>query len=350
MSSTTPPKLPIDQALRASVPPPGTTGLSRPKVVALAAILALLLASRMMCSADERSGPEQDGSASRAQRLSDEMIERGLVGGLPKDYGFMAQRTAQPPVQPAAPAEPEPDPIDPEEEKRRLDEQRAALDSPILFAPQRAQSETTNRPHALLGQRDRTGLQSPASPFTVQAGTIIPAVLVTAISSELPGTVVGRVAQSVYDSVRGESVLIPQGARLIGNYDSDVRYGQSRVLVVWNRLILPGGGSLDLGNMPGTDAAGTAGLTGSVDYHLRRIAGATMLSALVALGGNLAAGTGGERDAFDIAGQTAAQQASRVGNRIIDRELDVAPTIHGAAGAPFNVLVVRDFVLPPSTD
>lgn len=352
-----PPPLPIDQALRTSASPPVASGLSRQRVVAVTALLALLLASRLVCSS---AGPRPEAAtgrdARRAYRLTDEMIERGLVGTLPKDYTFLTERHPEPRPQPVAEVEspPEPPPpdatIDLEEQEWLRTEAFAALDAPILY-----DSANPPRPPGISPARPSIAskaslLAAPGSPFTIQAGTILPAALVTPINSELPGPVVGRVTQAVYDSVSGAHVLIPQGTRLVGRYDNNVRYGQRRVLVAWTRMILPGGASLELGDMPAADAAGASGLPGRVDYHTPRLAAATLLSTLIALGGNLAATSTGERGPFDVAGQTAAQQAASLGGRIIDRELNVPPTIRIAAGTVFHVLVTRDFTLPPSGD
>ncbi len=111
-------------------------------------------------------------------------------------------------------------------------------------------------------------LMDPASPYLLQAGAIIPAALITGIRSDLPGQITAQVTSPVYDSPTGNHLLIPQGARLIGRYDSQVAFGQSRVLLVWDRLILPNGKSILLDNQPGTDTMGFAGLEDEVDQAL----------------------------------------------------------------------------------
>ena len=194
-------------------------------------------------------------------------------------------------------------------------------------------------------------LLDPISKYGLKAGTLIPGALVTAINTDLPGEVIGQVTENVYDTVRGKHLLIPQGSRLLGKYQSLVSNGQNRALLVWRRLILPNGKSIVLDGMPGTDQAGQAGLRDRVDYHLDKLAGATALTTAIAYAGNLArnrdgGGRYGDRGG-DVVGDTVAQQANRVGDKIIDRELDVQPTITVRAGWPMRVLVNKDIVLAP---
>ena len=130
-------------------------------------------------------------------------------------------------------------------------------------------------------------LQTPASPYQVMAGSIIAASLVTGLNSDLPGLVVAQVTENVYDSVTGRTLLIPQGARLIGSYDSVVAFGQSRALLVWRRIVLPDGSSVQIDNLPATDAAGYAGLEDEVDYHTWRLLKGVALSTLLGVGTEL---------------------------------------------------------------
>jgi type IV secretion system protein TrbI len=132
--------------------------------------------------------------------------------------------------------------------------------------------------------RNEGDMQAPVSPYTVMAGTVIPAALVTGINSDLPGQVIATVTQSVYDTATGQYLLIPQGSRLIGRYDSQVAFGQKRVLLVWTRLILPDTSSIALDKLPGLDLAGYTGLEGGVDQHWGRLLSGAALSTL--LGGS----------------------------------------------------------------
>lgn len=187
----------------------------------------------------------------------------------------------------------------------------------------------------------------PRSPYEIKAGTIIPAALVTPINSDLPGDVIGQVTVNLYDTITGRYLLIPQGSRLLGRYNSEVLNGHDRALIAWQRLILPNGYSIVLDVMPGTDAAGVAGMSDGVDWHTKQLLGATMLSTLIALGGNLAADIDPNRRELSTVAETVAQDASRTGQRVIDRQLDRKPTIIIREGMPFNVLVNKDIELAP---
>jgi type IV secretory pathway VirB10-like protein len=192
-------------------------------------------------------------------------------------------------------------------------------------------------------------LLNPISKYELKAGSVIPGALVTAINTDLPGEVIGQVTENVFDSVTGEYLLIPQGSKLLGKYQSLVTNGQNRALVVWQRLIYPNGNSIVLDGMPGTDESGAAGLQDKVDYHLDKLAEGTALSTALAYAGNLArnpnssSGNNGQ----DVVGDTVAQQANRIGEKIIDRELDVQPTITIRQGWPLRVLVNKDMILEP---
>ena len=185
------------------------------------------------------------------------------------------------------------------------------------------------------------------SPYELKAGGFIPVALVTAINSDLPGEVIAQVSQNVFDTVTGEHLLIPQGTRVLGKYQSLVSNGQNRALVVWTRLVMPNGDSIVLEGMPGTDQAGAAGAQDEVDYHLDKLAAAATLSTAIAYGGNLAREGGRDRDNTDVVGETIAQESSKIGGRIIDRQLDVQPTIKIRQGHPLNVLVNKDMILKP---
>jgi type IV secretion system protein VirB10 len=192
-------------------------------------------------------------------------------------------------------------------------------------------------------------VQHPRSPFEVKAGTVIPAVLITAINSDLPGPVVGQVRENVYDTVSGNTLLVPQGARLLANYDSMVAWGQERVLLCWNRLLFPNGDSLDLQCMPAADLQGAAGLTDSVDEHWFRILkGAAVASLLAAT----TQGIAGSTTTFNptvpqIWASNAAGDINQVGQQLTRRNLSIQPTITVRPGYSVNVMVTRDLVIPP---
>lgn len=186
----------------------------------------------------------------------------------------------------------------------------------------------------------------PASPYLVQAGSTIAASLVTALNSDRPGRVVAQVTENVYDAITGDHLLIPQGARLIGVYDANTRYGDQRLIVTWTRLIMPNGYSVALGEMTGVDATGAAGVRDRVDAHLGRIAVASVFSGILSVAANEAESDDDARITASV-GDAAAQEAARVGGRIVDRELDVRPTLRVRAGARIRVLVHVDIVLRP---
>jgi type IV secretion system protein VirB10 len=192
-------------------------------------------------------------------------------------------------------------------------------------------------------------LLQPLSAYELKAGSIIPGALVTAINTDLPGEVIGQVTENVYDSVSGNYLLIPQGSHLLGKYQSLISNGQNRALLVWQRLIYPNGNSIVLDGMAGTDQIGQSGLADQVDYHLDKLAEAAVLSTAIAFAGNLARdrqSTNGNSSG-DVIGDTVAQQADRIGEKFIDRELDVQPTITIRSGWPLRVLVNKDMILEP---
>lgn len=240
-------------------------------------------------------------------------------------------------------------------------EAEAARISAILFGDRRGVAgptdtqtftETGRRAGFLNGQRGRDDgvldatYTPPRSPYTIQAGATISAALLTALNSDQPGRVIAQVSENVFDSVTGETLLIPQGARLIGAYDADTAYGERRLLVVWNRLIMPNGWSIPLRAMPGADAAGSAGLSGDVDAHIGRIVVASLISAVLGVAANESEDEDDARLSQSI-GDAAAQQAAQTGSRIVDRELNVRPTLRIRAGARVRVLVSQDIQLRP---
>lgn len=192
-------------------------------------------------------------------------------------------------------------------------------------------------------------LQSPRSPYQVMAGTVIPAALLTAVNSDLPGQVIASVTEQVYDSVTGRHLLIPQGSRLIGQYDSQVAYGQRRVLLVWTRLIRPDGSSLVLDRLPATDAAGQAGVEDAVDWHWHRIVAGAALSTLIGVGAELAAPDRNDANGrIVIATRESVQETvNQVGQQVTRRNVDLQPTLTVRAGFPVRVMVSRDLVLRP---
>ncbi|MER8523607.1 TrbI/VirB10 family protein [Mesorhizobium sp. M0644] len=189
-------------------------------------------------------------------------------------------------------------------------------------------------------------LAEKASPYIVQAGTVIPAALITGIHSDLPGAITAQVTENVYDSPTGSYLLIPQGARLIGQYDSHVAFGQSRVLLVWNRLIMPDGTSIVLERQQGADAEGFSGLEDEVDRHWGQMFRAAALSTLLGIGTSL----GSSDDESEIAKairESAQDSASDIGQQLVRNQLNVQPTLTVRPGFPVRVIVNRDLLLVP---
>ncbi len=197
--------------------------------------------------------------------------------------------------------------------------------------------------------RNSGDLHMPASPYQVMAGTVIAGALVTGIKSDLPGDVIATVTEPVYDTATGQFLLIPQGSRILGEYNSQVSYGQSRVQVVWNRIILPDTSSLTLDNLAGTDPAGYAGLEDEVDWHWGRIFAGAALTTLLGVGAELAAPENRQDgDRIIIAGRDSAQDSiNQAGQEMTRRNLNIQPTLTERPGLPVRIIVNRDLVLRP---
>ncbi|HBP5982159.1 TrbI/VirB10 family protein [Pseudomonas aeruginosa] len=243
--------------------------------------------------------------------------------------GFSANAAFDPMA--AGPASTAAQPADPTAVQNRQEQKEAFL--------QGASTETRNSGHLTL----------PASPYQVMAGTVVAAALVTGIKSDLPGDVIATVTEPVYDTATGRFLLIPQGSRILGRYNSQVSYGQSRVQVVWNRIILPDTSSLTLDNLVGTDPAGYAGLEDDVDYHWGRIFAGAALTTLLGVGAELAAPENRQDgDRIIIAGRDSAQDSiNQVGQEMTRRNMNIQPTLTSRPGLPVRIIVARDLTLRP---
>ena len=204
----------------------------------------------------------------------------------------------------------------------------------LAFASESADSDIYN-PHRV---------EDPLSPYQVMAGTLIPASLVTGINSDLPGTIVAQVTQPVYDTVTGHYVLIPQGSRLIGRYQSEVSFGQDRALVTWDRIIFPDGASISI-SAPGADAQGYAGLSDRTDHHWDRVFVAAGLATILGVGAELGADGDGNLERAIRRGTT--DTVNQAGQRVVERNLGIQPTIRVRPGWPVRVVVTRDLILRP---
>lgn len=196
--------------------------------------------------------------------------------------------------------------------------------------------------HEVVGQR---------SPYELKRGSVIAATLITGINSDLPGLITAQVSQDVYDSATGRHLLIPQGSRLLGRYDSEVSYGQSRVLVIWTDLIFPDGSSLMLGGMPGVGSAGYGGFTDQVDNHFGQIFGSAVLVALIGAGTEMMipqdrSASGASNSAEDAARRSFAETFGQMAEQSMTRNFEVQPTLEIRPGYRFNILVEKDIVFP----
>ena len=194
------------------------------------------------------------------------------------------------------------------------------------------------------------GMHQSRSQYEVKAGSIISVLLVTGINSDLPGNVIGMVKENVYDTRSGDYLLIPQGTRVLGKYDSMISYGQKRVQVSWSRMIRPDGSSLIIENMPGVDLAGSAGYKGKVDNHVDRLVGGAVLSSLLSVGATVSQGSYTDEASMSMQQRMAAsvgQNIATTGSQITRKNLDIQPTLIIQAGKAINILVNKDMIISP---
>jgi len=222
---------------------------------------------------------------------------------------------------------------------------------PAVAVPEPGPAASQDRKSQFVASQDKSGdvnphvLARPISPNMLMAGSVIAASLITGINSDTPGPVTAQVTQNVHDSVTGRILLVPQGARLIGSYDHVVAFGQSRALVVWQRIVMPDGSSLRLDNVPVADPAGYAGLSDKVDFHTWRLLKGVAIATLVGVGTELS--LTGESDLVEALRESAQSNTARAGDRITQRNLDIQPTITIRPGAPLRLIVHKDLVLEP---
>ena len=371
------------QALRLGVERPRITRLSR-KVLASGTALALLLISGAVLWA-LRSNHPRNPAPDELYSTDHHNVADGLAT-LPQDYAGLphdAPRLGRPLPgdlgRPIATAEGQSTPAGLDADQQRANQETEAARTSKVFAPTTApvapshapSQETANNtpsssdetfaqngqdrkllfvnepPDRRTTTPDR--LARPASPFVVQAGTIIPAALITGIRSDLPGQIAAQVIEPVFDSPTGRVKLVPQGARLIGTYDSQVAFGQSRVLLVWTRLIMPNGRSIVLERQQGADAGGYSGLEDEVDNHWAELFKAALLSTILGVGAELGSGadTGTNTNIIQALRLSAANSLNQTGQQVVRRNLNIQPTLTIRPGFPVNVIVNRDLVLEP---
>ncbi|EDJ2571168.1 conjugal transfer protein TrbI [Salmonella enterica] len=203
------------------------------------------------------------------------------------------------------------------------------------------------------GQGDRWLLDeqvsAPHSQYELRAGWVIPGVMISGINSDLPGQIIGQVAQDVYDSAIGKHLLIPHGTRLIGTYSSDIAYGQERVMIAWQRLVFPDGKALDLGSMPGTDMAGYSGFRDQVNNHYFRIFGNALLlsgiTATIAYSQDRNQNNNNSNQAPNMSSEMSAALGQVFGQaiaQVVQKNLNISPTLEIRPGYRFNIMVTKD--------
>ena len=372
--------------------PPRVTRLSRKVLAGLGLAASVGVGGALIYALQTRHGGEQ------GQELisTDNRTTPDGLAGLPKDYSGVpklgpplpgdlgrpilnAQNAGQPVPTPGIATPSGPVGPTPEEQRRaqELESARTArlfastetrpgntattpptatLPQPDLaslgLAPQPATPSAQDRQLAFLNQTpdkrtvspDRVA--APSSKNVLQAGAVISAALITGIRSDLPGQITAQVTENIYDSPTGKILLVPQGTRVIGQYDSGVGFGQRRILLVWNRLIFPNGRSILLERQPGADAEGYAGLEDGVDYHWGELFKAAALSTLLSVGAE-SGSSSGESEIVRALRNGASNSISQTGQQIVQRQLNIAPTLTIRPGFPVRVIVTRDLVLEP---
>lgn len=230
-------------------------------------------------------------------------------------------------------------------------------EAPTVAEPSKVALDPTNDPNAqdrkaaFVAALDPTGDSNPhrlepaASPYLLSAGSVISASLITGLRSDLPGLVTAQVTETVYDSPTGRILLVPQGARLVGSYDSVVAFGQTRPLVVWQRIIMPDGSSLRIDNVPATDPSGYAGLQDKVDFHTWQLLKGIALSTVFGVGSELS--LSGDSDLVQAIRQSTQANVSRSGDQITQRNLNIQPTITIRPGSAVRLVVHKDLILAP---
>jgi len=281
-------------------------------------------------------GAEADAAARAAQQVETERQRVAAEQRAARESGVMIQLANT--VARQAMAEPE---AGSEASAPRM----AAPDGGNDPGGQRRKNELVGRSNAE-GDVNPHRLEAAASPWTLHAGTVISASLITGLNSDLPGIVTAQVTENAYDSVTGRTLLLPQGSRLIGSYDSVVAFGQNRALVVWQRIILPDGASIRIDNVPASDTAGYAGLADRIDRHTWQLLKGVALSTLLGVGTELGTGSS-ESDLVRAIRESTQQAGARAGDQLVARSLDVQPTLVVRPGWPLRVIVHKDIILRP---
>jgi type IV secretion system protein TrbI len=363
----------IARSLRLRPERPPVTRLSR-KVLASGTALALLLVSAAVLWA-LRNNHTRVSASEELYSTAHHNVADGLAG-LPRDYTGIPREVPRlgPPLpgdlgRPIVAAQAQSGPLAVDAEQQRMNQESEAARTSKVFASTNVRSSGTTTPvettvnavsssdeaYAQNGQDRKLAfvnasidrrttspdrVTKPASPYIVQAA------LITGIRSDLPGQIAAQVTESIFDTPTGRLLLIPQGARLIGSYDSQVAFGQSRVLLVWTRLILPNGRSIVLERQPGADTAGNAGLEDEVDSHWSELFKAAALSTLLGAATEIGS-SGNDNDIIRALRRGAGDTLNQTGQQVVRRNLNIQPTLTIRPGFPVRVIVNPDLVLEP---
>ncbi len=322
---------PDTPAPKAAVPTPIPTGNVTPSVPTVTPEMAALKKQRM-------------AQLEAKQKLLNEAI-----------YSGMNVRIDEASLRSSSSSEP------PKSDELRDVEQRLAQAKAALSLPNQAPYEQSGSAAGELNASalDTTGASQagylnarrelPASEYELTVGTLIPATLISAMNSDIPGNVIAQVSQNVYDSATGAAILIPQGTQLYGTYDARVAYGQRRLPVSWSRVNFPDGTKLNIGNMASMDVTGMNGLTGDINNHYWRLFGqATLLGGISGI--SQAAVSDGDDDSRSTGESVAdgvTQQYAETGNMLIRKNMNIQPTIEIDNAEQFYIMVSQDVILPP---
>ena len=371
----------IARTLRLHPERPPVTRLSR-KVLASGTAVALLLVSAAVLWALPNNRTR--GPASEELYSTDHHNVADGLAGLPRDYTGIPRDVPRlgPPLpgdlgRPIVAAQAQSGPLAVDAEQQRMNQESEAARISKVFASTNVRPSVTTTPAETtpnaVSSSDEAYIQNgqdrklafvnasidrrttspdrvtrPASPYIVQAGSVISAALITGIRSDLPGQITAQVTENVFDSPTGRSLLIPQGTRVIGIYDSQIALGQSRVLLVWTRLIMPNGRSIILERQPAADTGGYAGLQDEVDHHWGALFKAGLLSTLLGVGAELGSGAGnGDSSVLQALRRGAGDSLNQTGQQVVRRNLNVQPTLTIRPGFPVRVIVNHDLVLEP---
>jgi type IV secretion system protein VirB10 len=371
----------IARSLRLRPERPHVTRLSRKVLVSGTALTLLLVSAAVLWAL--QNGRVRGPVSEELYSTDHQNVADGLAG-LPRDYAGVPRDVPRlgPPLpgdlgRPIVASQTQSGPFVVDAEQQRMNQESEAARTSKVFASTNVRSsaatttaETTpnivpssDEAYAQNGQDRKLAFVNasidrrttspdrvikPASPYVVQAGSVISAALITGIRSDLPGQITAQVTENIFDSPTGRALLVPQGTRLIGVYDSQVTHGQSRVLLVWTRLIMPNGRSIVLERQPGADTGGYAGLEDEVDHHWGELSKAAALSTLLGVGAELGSDAGNADGAVLRAlRRGAGDSLNQTGQQVIRRNLSIQPTLTIRPGFPVRIIVNRDLVLEP---